>query len=86
MGHTGTGEFTIHFFAGSQGLHWLTLAQKVYAPLVPKGGGGVGGQGFSNDWCINIEYTCTTLESISPVSKTISNEKFKDTISVIKLM
>ena len=42
--YKGAGEFTIHFSPGVRGLHLLSLAKKVNAPLMPEEGGG--GRGF----------------------------------------
>ena len=42
--YKGAGEFTIHFSPRGRGLHLLSLAKKVNAPLMPEEGGG--GRGF----------------------------------------
>ena len=49
------GESTTHWFPREPGTSLTFTCVKLNAPLKPEwgGGGGWGGAGFSNDWCIS---------------------------------
>ena len=53
----GRGNAPLTFVPGNRGIHSLSLAQKVNAPLKPEWGGE--GAGVSNDWCIkSVKTNC----------------------------